>query len=471
MIVSTFTKRYFFSIIKVMKDKKIIIIFILTAIFILLGIVGFTIAYFTSTTEFENEFESGLFQTEATEVFNSPSNWEPGDTTQKELTIENTGNVNARARVCLSEEWTSLNGDSLPNEVNNERVAILNLANTSDWTKRGNCYIYNDVLEPNDVTSTFINSVTFNPNIEADYTCETTSQGGTIEKTCESTGDGYDGASYALTFTVETIQESAYNDLWAPIRYVSRQNDNQISVGDEIAIKSEHFYVVSSDSNKIVALSKYNLLVGDVLTYHASYNIYSFVKTLTSNDEGYGLQSESARGLHLYNYNSYIASGVVAFSGTNYWDNSVCEYNGTVTCSGTEGLLSEYSQNGASYSGSTYPYVYRSDMNQYPPLASNSINYVQNNGYTIAYYVEEYENRLKELASIETISCRLLSIEENNLLSSDIKDLTSYWLGSANNSQQLYTVNSSDIRPNNSFDSIGHYGVRPTIEIPTSELE
>ena len=197
-----------------MKDKKIITIFILTAIFILLGIVGFTIAYFTSTTEFENEFESGLFQTEATEVFNSPSNWEPGDTTQKELTIENTGNVNARARVCLSEEWTSLNGDSLPNEVNNERVAILNLANTSDWTKRGNCYIYNDVLEPNDVTSTFINSVTFNPNIEADYTCETTSQSGTIEKTCESTGDGYDGASYTLTFTVETIQASAYEEMW-----------------------------------------------------------------------------------------------------------------------------------------------------------------------------------------------------------------------------------------------------------------
>ena len=193
-----------------MNNKEIKITFVLIAAFMLLGIIGFTIAYFTSSVDFENEFTTGLYQTEATETFTSPDNWMPGDTTPKTLTITNTGNVDVKARVCISEEWESDNGDTLPNKVNGERVAILNLANTSDWTKKSNCYEYNDVLEPNDTTSTFINSVTFNPNIEADIEC--TTSGNT--KTCNSSGDGYDNAFYTLTFTVETIQANKANEVW-----------------------------------------------------------------------------------------------------------------------------------------------------------------------------------------------------------------------------------------------------------------
>ena len=197
-----------------MNNKKITITFILIATMALLGIVGFTIAYFTSSVDFENEFNTGNFETTATETFTSPENWLPGDTTPKTLVVTNTGNVDVKARVCITEEWTSSSGDPLDNEVNGERVAILNLTNTSDWTKKGNCYEYNDVLEPNDVTNSFISGVTFNPNIEADVTCVPTISNGTITQTCTSRGDGYDDATYTLTFTVETIQSNIASTIW-----------------------------------------------------------------------------------------------------------------------------------------------------------------------------------------------------------------------------------------------------------------
>ena len=210
-----------------MNNKKITYLFILIATMTLLGIVGFTIAYFTSSVDFENEFTTGKYETTATETFTSPDNWMPGDTTPKALTIENTGDVDVKARVCITEEWVSSSGDPLSNTVNGERVAILNLANTSDWTNVGNCYIYNDVLEPDDVTNSFIESVTFNPNIEFDITCTTSTSGNSTTKTCGSSGEGYDNATYNLTFRVDTAQANSINSVWtdAVIGY---------SVGDTI---------------------------------------------------------------------------------------------------------------------------------------------------------------------------------------------------------------------------------------------
>ena len=54
------------------------------------------------------------------------------------------------------------------------------------------------------------------------------------------------------------------------ITYVNRQNEGSITVGDEVAIDTEHFYVISSDSTNTVLLAKYNLLVGDVYNKNGS---------------------------------------------------------------------------------------------------------------------------------------------------------------------------------------------------------
>lgn len=46
------------------------------------------------------------------------------------------------------------------------------------------------------------------------------------------------------------------------MQFANRQNVNSITVGDEVAIGTEHFYVVSLDSLETVLLTKYNLNVG-----------------------------------------------------------------------------------------------------------------------------------------------------------------------------------------------------------------
>ena len=258
------------------------------------------------------------------------------------------------------------------------------------------------------------------------------------------------------------------------ITYVNRQNEGSITVGDEVAIDTEHFYVISSDSTNTVLLAKYNLLVGDV--YNKNGSNWEFTKTLTTSDVGYGLQSETAKG---YYNGATDYTGVVAFSGKGYWDNANCVSNGSGSniCPGTAGLKSEYA-NSANAAGKTgtystpYPYVYNSSMSSVAPeyvIYSNLWRAAQDNGYTISYYVEGYVNRLKSLGAPNNITGRLLTYEEANSLSSTIKGTFSYWLGSAYYQGSVRSVNGGSMSSYNFWnDNSG--GVRPVIVVSTSEF-
>ena len=259
------------------------------------------------------------------------------------------------------------------------------------------------------------------------------------------------------------------------LTYVNRQNEGSITVGDEVAIDTEHFYVISSDETNTVLLAKYNLLVGDV--YNKNGSNWEFTKTLTTSDTGYGLQSETAKG-------SYSGctdyTGVVAFSGKGYWDNANCVWSGSgssTTCPGTAGLKSEYA-NSANAAGKTgtystpYPYVYNSSMSSVAPeyvIYSNPWRAATDNGYTIAYYVEGYVNRLKSLGAPNNITGRLLTYEEANSLSSTIKGNWSYWLGSALHQSSVRRVIGGSVSSHYFWiDNVS--GVRPVIVVSTSEI-
>ena len=64
---------------------------------------------------------------------------------------------------------------------------------------------------------------------------------------------------------------------------------NGKTVGDEVAIGTEHFYVVFSDDKETYLLSKYNLLVGENCVGNDCHPI-------DESEEGYGIQNEKARG-------------------------------------------------------------------------------------------------------------------------------------------------------------------------------
>ena len=196
-----------------MKNKKLTIIYIAIACLVLLA-VGVTIAYFSSESEFENEFKTGVYSIEATEEFESPQGWTPGTETPKTLEITNKGDLPVRVRVSYTEKWET-NTDpatTLSLKKDGQDVAIINFDNTTDWTKIGNYYYYNNIITKNQKTTSFIKSVTFNPIVDLSVTC-TSSNGGKTQ-TCSSAQDDYGNATYTLTIKVETIQADGASEVW-----------------------------------------------------------------------------------------------------------------------------------------------------------------------------------------------------------------------------------------------------------------
>ena len=259
--------------------------------------------------------------------------------------------------------------------------------------------------------------------------------------------------------------------------FVTRQNANQITAGDEVAFASEHFYVLSSNSTNTELIAKYNLLVGDVYSYSGSG--WSKTSTLTSGNLGYGLQSSIAKGY----YGGYDRTGVVAFSGVGYWDNCMCESNGagSTVCPGHCGLKSKYA-NSANPAGATeyvspYPNIYDSSMSSIAPSmeayisGSDTWGYAQNNGYTVAYYVNNYINKLKTMGAPSNITGRLLYLSEATNLSSTILGSTSYWLGTSTAWGDAYSVYAGNIGNAYAFWHTSTYGVRPVVTVGTSNLQ
>ena len=79
----------------------------------LLGVLGGTLAYFTTTTNIANKFKSGMYQNEIVEKFESPANWTPGTVTEKKISVKNTGNIPMAVRASYTEKWVSASGKEL----------------------------------------------------------------------------------------------------------------------------------------------------------------------------------------------------------------------------------------------------------------------------------------------------------------------------------------------------------------------
>ena len=200
-----------------MKQKKNLMILLLIAI---IGVVGLTVAYFSSTTTFENVFETPEYGTEYIEKFTSPDNWKPGDVTEKTLEVKNSGSVDEAVRVKVEESWVSKNGTTLLLKQGDNVAADIHWINEDDWTKvtvDGEdyyYYYYNYKLAPEETTSKLLDKVTFNPLINAKTSCTEEIEDGILTRTCNSSGAGYDGATYTLKFTIETVQYNKYNESW-----------------------------------------------------------------------------------------------------------------------------------------------------------------------------------------------------------------------------------------------------------------
>lgn len=180
----------------------------------LLTVIGGTLAYFSTSDTYENIFKSGKYQNEIIEKFTSPTNWTPGTTTEKEVTVKNNGNVAMAVRASITETWTSASGYNLAlTDDYNNTAAIIHF--NEGWEKASDGYYYYGTksnltkLEANETTIPFISAVTFNENIKASLNKKVSNNGQTITYT--SDGNGYDDAEYKLIIKIDTIQYDQAN--------------------------------------------------------------------------------------------------------------------------------------------------------------------------------------------------------------------------------------------------------------------
>ena len=68
-------------------------------------VVGGTIAYYTSSDTFNNEFNTGTYVIQTQENFESPDDWTPGTTTDKTVIATNKGTTPAAVRIKLTPSW------------------------------------------------------------------------------------------------------------------------------------------------------------------------------------------------------------------------------------------------------------------------------------------------------------------------------------------------------------------------------
>ena len=179
------------------------------AVIAIVGIIGATIAYFTTTTTFRNVFSTATYQTVSEEVFESPTNWTPGTTTPKQVTVKNEGSIPVAVRVSYVEEWTDNNDVPLNPQPANK--VTINFGDTTNWKKSGNYYYYTSSLAQGNTTSSFIQSVKLNEDAIDSTGTSCTTVGSKV--TCTAT-DPIVNAKYTLTITTETIQYDAVVSEW-----------------------------------------------------------------------------------------------------------------------------------------------------------------------------------------------------------------------------------------------------------------
>ena len=217
-----------------------------------------------------------------------------------------------------------------------------------------------------------------------------------------------------LAFTVNYVQSDgtassvADNGVYDPYK-----------IGNEKCFGSECFYIISSTEETVTMLAKYNLYVGGECLY--SWTAYG--------EEATGKQNSNMLG-HVSGQS--IRKGTTKFSNTNYWSSTV----------------------------SSYPaYVYDSNS-------------------TLYSYVENYKTYLSTLG-VTPIEARLITYEELESLGCSGSDkscseapewvyATTYWSGSAYDTDSVWYVRSSGRFGNDSYYDDNSRGVRPVIVIDRS---
>ena len=189
------------------------------------------------------------------------------------------------------------------------------------------------------------------------------------------------------------------------------------TIGSEVAIGDEHFYIVSSNESEIKLLTKYNLYVGG--KYQGNWTAFGSEATGKQDSTMIATPSNS----------SYPRFGTIKFSTFQYWAPNI----------------------------RTYPaYAYDSNAIPYEHV-ENYKTYLETHGISIS------QARLISLEELQELGCSTSS--GNCSAAPSWVYSTSYWTGTAYDSSSVLRVYTSNFFGNGSFSDDSGWGVRPLIII------
>lgn len=198
-----------------MKNKKRLVLSLLALATV--AFIGGVIAYSTDRSIIENIFGLATYRTVNTETFTSPTDWSACQEIPKTVTLKNESTVPIAARVKYEESWIASNHTTeLPLVNNGVRMAVVKLHSPDKWVlnEDDGYYYYYHLLEPGEVTDSFLESVTLDcgANLGTDgFNQCTTANGQTV---CTTPDNDYAGAIYTLRAVLDSLQGNVAEEEW-----------------------------------------------------------------------------------------------------------------------------------------------------------------------------------------------------------------------------------------------------------------
>ena len=221
------------------------------------------------------------------------------------------------------------------------------------------------------------------------------------------------------------------------------------TVGSEVSIGNEHFYIMKNDREFLTLLSKYNLHVGNEVT---AFDMETFTPIMATLENPTGIQDSAAIGAQLDNDGDFILPwvGTTIYSTANYWWDST---NSTFKT----GYLAD-----AEIDETSSLYVYDNNSTLYT-LVQNYKIYLESQGANID------EARLIKLSELLELGC---SASDNSCTSApEWVHSISYWTEVNSGIDCIFAVLSSRSGLESGPYSIGSdLGVRPVIKLLLSEF-
>lgn len=175
--------------------KKSLLVGMLVFSLAALLVVGGTMAWFTDNAKVTNLFTAGTVEIEVNEHdFENITDWNPGDTTDKDVSVKSNGSKQTYVRVMLTPVW--YDGENEADGVDADNVELILDADWGDnWVKSEGWYYYKKILEKDDETELLLDAVYLKG---------------------EATGNKYQGLTLRIEVEADAVQASngAFKDAW-----------------------------------------------------------------------------------------------------------------------------------------------------------------------------------------------------------------------------------------------------------------